>query len=558
VTSDAVPETPHIAGAQASRWESLLKRLHIHPFRSWTLRTRIVLAVVALLTIVSLVIGFVSVLALQGYLVGRLDNQLISAVGRGSEMADRFFGVGPIDARVQGIVNGPGQPVGTLGLVLDNKNNVLFSGLLSPAGSSSEVSANLTPILTLPADGVPRTLDLGGGLGDYRVAAVQLANGNEMILGLSMSEVDATVTQLTFVVLVVAVAGLLLAIALATLIVRLTLRPLERVARTALEVSEMPLDRGDVALSIRVPERDTDIHTEVGKVGEAFNRMLGHVGSALAARQASEKKVRQFVADASHELRTPLASIRGYAELTRRGRHDLPDDVTHSIGRIESEATRMTSLVEDLLLLARLDEGRDLESDPVDLSILLVDVVSDAHAAGRDHSWSLDLPDEPIEVSGDQARLHQVIANLLTNARIHTPAGTEVKVALSVLDAPDREPGGAIDAPPDEDDVDGIADGDADVDSDYGATLAPGTPRAVITVSDNGPGIADDIAPTLFERFVRGDSSRTRATGSTGLGLAIVHAVVEAHGGVVTVESKPGNTVFRVELPLQKAELAAA
>ena len=183
---------------------------------------------------------------------------------------------------------------------------------------------------------------------------------------------------------------------------------------------------------MRVPEEDTDPHTEVGTVGAALNRMLGHVGSALTARQASEKKVRQFVADASHELRTPLASIRGYAELTRRSPHDLPDDVTHSIGRIESEATRMTSLVEDLLLLARLDEGRELERDPVDLSILLVDAISDAHAAGPDHRWTLDLPDEPVEVTGDEPRLHQVIMNLLANARVHTPDGTHVTARLAV------------------------------------------------------------------------------------------------------------------------------
>ena len=170
----------------------------------------------------------------------------------------------------------------------------------------------------------------------------------------------------------------------------------------------MPLDRGDVALSVRVPDADTDPHTEVGKVGAALNRMLGHVASALTARQASELKVRQFVADASHELRTPLASIRGYAELTRRSPHELPGDVTRSLGRIESEATRMTSLVEDLLLLARLDEGRELDRDPVDLSMLLVNAVSDAHAAGPDHKWSILLPEEPVEVLGDRARLHQV------------------------------------------------------------------------------------------------------------------------------------------------------
>jgi two-component system OmpR family sensor kinase len=260
---------------------------------------------------------------------------------------------------------------------------------------------------------------------------------------------------------------------------------------------------------VRVPDDDADPSTEIGQVGAAINRMLGHVASALAARQASENKVRQFVADASHELRTPLASIRGYAELTRRGNYTLPDDVVHSLARVESEATRMTSLVEDLLLLARLDEGRDLESDPLDLSRLLIDAVSDAHAAGPDHEWSLDLPEEPVLVDGDEARLHQVIANLLANARVHTPPGTQVIVSVSI----------------DED-------------------------SAVLTVADDGPGIPSELLPVLFERFARGDSSRSRAAGSTGLGLAIVSAVVEGHRGVVTVESEPGRTVFRVDLPL--------
>ena len=287
---------------------------------------------------------------------------------------------------------------------------------------------------------------------------------------------------------------------------------------TATRVSELPLDRGEVALAVRVPPSDADPRTEVGQVGAAINRMLGHVASALSARQASEHKVRQFVADASHELRTPLASIRGYSELTRRGNHELPEDVVHAMGRVESEATRMTSLVEDLLLLARLDEGRDLDRKPVDLSRLLIDAVSDAHAAGPDHEWSLDLPDEPVQVEGDAARLHQVVANLLANARVHTPPSTAVRVALA-------------------DDNEG---------------------HAVVTVSDDGPGIPAELQPLLFERFARGDSSRSRAAGSTGLGLAIVQAVVTGHGGTVSVESVPGKTSFRVELPASGQVKAAA
>jgi two-component system OmpR family sensor kinase len=255
----------------------------------------------------------------------------------------------------------------------------------------------------------------------------------------------------------------------------------------------------------------------VGQVGSALNNLLDSVEAALAVRQASEHKVRTFVADASHELRTPLASIRGYAELTRRFGGDLGEDVQHNVTRIESEAQRMTSLVEDLLLLARLDAQRELDTADVDLSRLLVDVVSDAHAAGPDHEWDLVLPDEPVVVRGDDLRLHQVFANLLTNARVHTPAGTSVVVELG--------------EPKDE--------------------------TVEVRVRDTGPGIPDELQPALFERFVRGDSSRNRKSGSTGLGLSIVHAVVTAHHGTVRVESRPGSTVFVVRLPVHQPAEAA-
>ena len=323
-----------------------------------------------------------------------------------------------------------------------------------------------------------------------------------------MSAMQDAVWQLVGIEVGVALAGMLIAALASAAIVRLSLRPLSRVAATAAQVAELPLARGDVDLSVRVPDADTDPRTEVGQVGAALNRMLGHVGDALAIRHASETRVRQFVADASHELRTPLAAIRGYAELTRRHRDAVPPDVAHALGRVESESARMTTLVDDLLLLARLDSGRPLDRDPVDLSGLVVDAVNDAHAAGREHRWLLNLPDEPVTVPGDTARMHQVLANLLANARTHTPPGTTVTTSLSV------EQG-----------------------------------QAVIAVTDNGPGIPSQLLPNIFERFTRGDSSRSRAAGSTGLGLAIVSAVVEAHHGQVEVMSRPGHTSFVVRLP---------
>lgn len=476
-----------------------------HPFRSWTLRTRLVVAVVALIAALGAVIGLVSVLFLQSYLIGRLDVQLNRALEVGVR-ATQPGGGGPSDA-----VGVLGQIPGTLGARVtggDTINAVILGG--------SEVQTVPSPpdgfqnqILAIPADRHPVSADLGGPLGEYRLAAAQLADGSELVIGLPMTEVNSTTTQLVLVIFIVTLASAAAAIGIGLLIVRLALRPLDRVVATAGAVSELPLDRGEVALAVRVPQDDTDPRTEVGRVGASFNRMLGHVASALSARQASENKVRQFVADASHELRTPLASIRGYAELTRMGPHELPEDTVRSIGRIESEARRMTVLVEDLLLLARLDEGRALEREPVDLSRLLVDAVSDAHAAGPDHTWSIDLPGEPVEVIGDEPRLHQVIVNLLANARVHTPPGTAVTV-----------------------------------------TLARANGSAVVTVADNGPGIPEKLQPVLFERFARGDSSRSRETGSTGLGLAIVHAVVEAQGGTVSVESEPGRTVFMLTLPM--------
>jgi two-component system, OmpR family, sensor kinase len=287
-------------------------------------------------------------------------------------------------------------------------------------------------------------------------------------------------------------------------VVRRELRPLERVAVTAGRVSRLPLDRGEVELAERVP--DADPRTEVGQVGTALNRMLDHVGWALESRQESETRLRQFLADASHELRTPLAAIRGYAELTRRD--PLPAETEYSLVRISSQAERMTTLVEDMLLLARLDSGRPLESADVDLTRLVVDAVSDAHATGPDHRWALQLPEDPVVVRGDASRLTQVLTNLLANARTHTPPGTTVTVSLA---------------------------GDP-----HGARLM---------VADDGPGIPPDLLPHVFERFARGSSSRSRSNGSTGLGLSIVHAVVAAHEGSVTVTSVPGRTEFTVLLP---------
>jgi len=293
--------------------------------------------------------------------------------------------------------------------------------------------------------------------------------------------------------------------------VRFSLRPLRRVAATAAQVAELPLESGVVSLPAGVP--DTDPDTETGQVGLAFNRMLGHIETALRHRAASETRLRRFAADASHELRTPLAAIRGYAELALRHPGPVPADIEHALRRVESESERMGVLVDELLLLAQLDAGRPLAREPVDLTRLAIDATSDARVAASGHRWLLELPDEPVMVRGDEHRLHQVLANLMSNAAKHTPRDTVVTVALAV----GEEPG-----------------------------------TVELSVTDDGPGIPPELQPTLFERFVRGDSSRARGTGgaaSTGLGLAIVDAVTTAHGGQVRLESKPGHTRFAITLP---------
>ncbi|MGR6319206.1 HAMP domain-containing sensor histidine kinase [Micromonospora soli] len=486
----------------------------------WSLRRRLVLSVLALLALVSVGIGGVSTVALRHFLVGRVDSQLT--------MGDRRTGTDtddlppwlrqpgdprrPVDHCDQTAPEPPrGFPPGSIAMRV--ACGVTTATSRAESGSVDTVpAADVAALAALPLDGRPRTVELGGR-DDYRAVAHRTPDGDVLSVAIPLSDVEQTVMWMMVAQVGLVGAGLVIAGGLGTLIVRATLRPLNRVAATAARVTELPLDRGEVALSVRVPEADTDPRTEVGQVGGALNRMLGHVAAALAARQASETRVRQFVADASHELRTPLAAIRGYAEVARRGRDEVPPDVAHALRRVESESTRMTSLVDDLLLLARLDSGRPLAAEPVDLTALLVNAVSDAHVAGPEHRWQLDLPDEPVSVTGDGHRLHQVVANLLANARVHTPPGTTVTTRLTP-----------------------VADG------------------VEVSVADDGPGIPADLQPEVFERFARGDSSRSRAHGSTGLGLAIVAAVVEAHHGRVDVASRPGQTVLTVRLPDSTAD----
>jgi len=489
-------------------WRRFVRRAGRMARAAWprTLRTRLVLALVALVAVLGAVISATSASLLHGYLVQRLDRQLVAASQRG------MAAVGESGTAADTIVATLGQSPGTIGAIISRRG--IDISMLTPAAGAETISPRAPQrLLSVPVDGTPTTVDLGGGLGEYRVSAAALRPDVVLLVGLPLDELNATVARLAWVILAATAAAVLLVAGAGTLLVSLALRPLRRVAGTATEVSELPLDRGEVALAVRLRDADADPRSEVGRVGASVNRMLDHVASALTAREASESKVRRFVADASHELRTPLASIRGYAELPRRSGAELPPDTVHALARIEAESERMTSLVEELLMLARLDEGIPGASEPVDLSRLVVETVGDAHAAGREHHWRLDVPAEPVRVNGDEPQLRRLLLNLLTNARVHTPPGTTVSVALGVEGA-----------------------------------------DAVLSVSDDGPGIPEALQPNLFERFTRGDDSRSRATGSTGLGLAIVRAVTTAHGGRVTVRSEPGATTFRVTLPLGPRE----
>ncbi|MFF4577849.1 sensor histidine kinase [Streptomyces sp. NPDC001389] len=480
------------------------------------------MSAVALIAVVGAAIGTVTTLAMRSRLMGELDKQLNNSV----EMAVRGPGAGKAAREGSlGFVFAPGSPMGAAGIRLDLAGKTIGGARIVPVeGPGLDHREVLTEAQTAVLEHVARTAGPGRsrtvdvdlpGLGAYRALA---APDGVLVLAFPLRGVDSTVNTLIAVEVCVTLAGLIAASLAGQALVAVALRPLRRVAATATRVSELPLHSGEPALHERVPEAEADPRTEVGQVGAALNRMLGHVSSALTARQQSETQVRQFVADASHELRTPLASIRGYAELTRRGREEPGPDTRHALARIESEATRMTGLVEDLLLLARLDAGRPLSREDTDLAPLVVDAVSDARAAGPGHHWRLELPDEPAPVLADPARIQQVLVNLLANARTHTPPGTTVTARVE------------LGTPP---------------------AVAGGETSAVrLRIEDDGPGIPAELMPHIFERFARGDASRSRAAGSTGLGLAIVQAVVTAHDGRVDVRSEPGRTCFEVLLPL--------
>jgi two-component system, OmpR family, sensor kinase len=501
-------QSPALRGSRAGRW-----------LAGRTLRGRLIAGLLGLLALACATVGVVTYTHLHSVLIGQLDTELAAVnakynycrYGQAPPPGDQPPG-GQQPSDQEGTPHPPAycaeQQAPAVFTASVSQHGAIANPYLASTGSGPAecqlTHADSAAIAAVPV-GRAVTVDLSAQ-GAYRMTATRASDGDITVIGLPLSTVTHTLRQVALAEVAVFLAALLITGVIGTVWVRTSLRPLRRVAATATRVTQLPLASGEVRLPERVP--DADPRTEVGQVGTAFNRMLGHVESALARREASENRLRTFAADASHELRTPLAAIRGYAELARRSPEVVPPDIAHALSRVESESARMSELVDELLLLAQLDAGRPLAREPVDLTRLAIDVSSDARAAAPEHRWQLALPDEPITVQGDELRLHQVLANLLSNAARHTPAGTTVSVAVE-------------------------ASQDA----------------AVVTVTDNGPGIPPDLQPDIFERFVRGDSSRSRAAGSSGLGLAIVHAVTAAHGGHADVTSRPGETRFTITLP---------
>jgi two-component system OmpR family sensor kinase len=471
-----------------------------------SMTARLVATVVLLVALVGLLVSALTTAALSNHLNGQLDHQVIGAHTRDVTALRRGLPLPGGGGPEQGpeIRESVAQGEGTLTAYLTSSASAGFV-LTRDADHHELTRAELGALAGLPSSETPISREISG-LGDYRFLSSDLG-GITVVTGVPSEQVEETITSLIgwgvgFTLLAVGVAG-----GLAVVVVRRQLRPLREVAQTAHEVSGLQLDSGEVGLTARVPVGLTDERTEVGQVGSALNTLLGHMETSLDARHRSEQQVRQFVADASHELRTPLATIQGYAELGLRA-DASPDQVLLVLGKVQAESHRMTALVEDLLLLARLDQGRPLAREEVDLSRLALEAVSDARVISPDHHWRLELPEEVVETTGDGQRLHQVLANLLANARRHTPAGTTVTV--SVVAAPDA---------------------------------------VRLSVHDDGPGVPAELQGDVFERFTRGDASRTRDSGGAGLGLSLARAIAEAHGGTLTLASVPGDTTFTLTLP---------
>jgi two-component system OmpR family sensor kinase len=492
----------------------------VSPFRRTPLRVKLVAALMALVTVALLVIGVSTVFAMRSYLVGKTDGELRSIAQASNKLSfENFLHPGTRSAVLLAskFFDQVVTPTSVTPVDYDTSH---YDVKDLPAGPQTvdQASRRLNKIYTAPA---------GNGTTRWRVLVTPIATqpGSFLVIGEDLSDVDDAISRLVLAELLVSVGVLILLAVLGATLVRASLKPLREIEHTAAAIAQGDLTR-------RVPEFEPGFEeprTEVGHLARSLNAMLGQVEAAFTAQaesetraRHSEERMRQFVADASHELRTPLTTIRGFAELYRQGAFASPEEAERLVRRIEDEAARMGLLVEDLLLLARLDMARPLTMDRLELRVIGSDAVIAARAVDPDRPITLDIPDGtgPLVVEGDEARLRQVVGNLMTNALVHTPAGTAVTLRLR------GEPG-----------------------------------QAVIEIVDNGPGLAPEQVQRVFERFYRADVARTRRSAAvgepgsgTGLGLAIVAALVVAHRGVVEVDTVPGlGATFRVRLPLAQA-----
>ena len=464
------------------------------PLSLWSLRNRLILAAVFLASMAIVASDFAANTALRSYLISQVDNQLFSISTGSLQRLDRA-GIEPPqefeENRSPFRVIQPlrGVPTTTSLTLLDREGNLIGQVGGELAGQSFGVTG-LKVSQVAKYENKPFTIEGDGNNPDIRALALVLPTGmGTVIAANSLAEVDKTLSQLRFLFFILGLIAILLTALVSRWLIAISLRPLEKVEETAEAIAS-----GD--LSARLPAAKAD--TEVGRLTTSLNAMLSQIEQSFAVKVESENKLRRFVADASHELRTPLTAIRGFAELHRQGAVSGEEKTKELISRIEGESIRMSSLVEDLLLLARLDQARELDFEPVDLNTLIVEVVASAKAAGPDHPIELNLPQEELFVLGDSRRIHQVVANLLANARTHTPDGTQITVVAK-----------------------------------------QNLSETIIEVTDSGPGLSRSDQERIFERFFRADPSRVRHSGEgSGLGLSIVDAVMKAHGGYVSVKSE--------------------
>jgi len=475
------------------------------PLRTWSLRSRLTLGIVLLTAFGFLLSSFVVKSALEGYLIGQVDEQLLalsatalpqiaeSGIIQDEDDLGRPHNEGRERPNEAPRPRGPLSRIPTTFSLTALDANGLVTGRLGGDLNAAPIADYLVGFdLEEVAEHRGEAFTVEGDRSNFRAVAVALpGNSGSIVAAQSLDDLNRTVGKLGFFLLLIGVALLTLIAVASRLVIKIGMRPLKDVEATAGQIAA-----GD--LSARMP--DANPHTEVGRLVTSLNSMLGRIEQSFDARTESESKLRRFVADASHELRTPLTAIRGFAELYRQGAVSGEEPTRELVGRIEDESKRMGSLVEDLLLLARLDQAREMESKPVNLIEVIESAIVSARAAGPQHPLSFSPSTNELFALGDEARIHQVVANLLANARAHTPAGT--KIAVSVTR-----------------DVDGIR----------------------ISVADNGPGLSIQDQKKIFERFYRADSSRVRVDGEgSGLGLSIVDAVMKAHGGSVTVASELG------------------